>query len=37
MNILDTIIAAKRIEVADRKQQNPATELEKSSALFRQK
>lgn len=37
MNILDTIIAAKRIEVAERKQQTPATELEKSSALLRQK
>ena len=37
MNILDTIIAAKRIEVAGRKQQTPATELEKSSTLLRQK
>lgn len=37
MNILDTIIAAKRIEVAVRKQQSPAAELEKSEALLRKK
>lgn len=36
MNILDTIIAAKRIEVAERKQQYPVALLEKSNAFNRQ-
>jgi indole-3-glycerol phosphate synthase len=36
MNILETIIAAKKIEVAERKQQYPLAMFEKSQALDRQ-